>query len=280
MQTIEITGATGTGPYDVYVCDSTLTYCASAGVGVNIPPNFLYTLVYPLDSVSSVIVKLIDSNGCEFFQLYSCPSPTPTMTPTMTPTPTIAQCNCIQFSNITTVKKDFSYTQCDGTIFYGLIDGTTELFFCGKLPTAEDGVLISVGIPCVMGACEPLPPPLSPTPTPTITPTITPSLSCNSLEIHPYQLSFVTSTTLYGNHTLNLTTACDAAICLNLGTCVGNAFLLPYLNNNTPQIGDYWYDNSTGCVPSITTGSYYIYQVSGVWKVFEVVSGQIVSIPC
>jgi surface protein len=175
MQTIEITGATGTGPYDVYVCDSTLTYCASAGVGINIPPNFLYTLVYPLDSVSSVIVKLIDSNGCEFFQLYSCPSPTPTMTPTMTPTPTIAQCNCIQFSNITTVKKDFSYTQCNGTIFYGLIDGTTELLFCGKLPTAEDGVLISVGIPCVMGACEPLPPPLSPTPTPTITLTMTPT---------------------------------------------------------------------------------------------------------
>jgi hypothetical protein len=175
MQTIEITGATGTGPYDVYVCDTTLTYCVLAGSGVNFPPNFLYTLVYPLDIVNSVIIKLIDSNGCEFLQLYNCPTPTPTPTPTLTPTPTNAQCNCIQFENPTAYPQFITYTQCDGTVFLGSINNGTTLYVCGKLPNAEDGVLFSVGIPCIDGACNPIPPPPSATPTITPTPTLTPT---------------------------------------------------------------------------------------------------------
>jgi hypothetical protein len=279
MQTIEITGATGTGPYDVYVCDTTLTYCVLVGTGINFPPNFLYTLVYPLDIVNSVIIKLIDSNGCEFLQLYNCPTPTPTPTPTLTPTPTNAQCNCIQFENPTAYPQFITYTQCDGTVFLGSINNGTTLYVCGKLPNAEDGVLFSVGIPCIDGGCNPIPPELSQTPTPTITPTITPSPSCDPLQTHPFQLAFSVSTTLYGNHTSSLTTACDAAICLNLGTCVSNASTLPYLNNSVPQVGDYWYSNNVGCIPTNSNG-YFIRQVSGVWTVFEVVSGQIVSTPC
>lgn len=170
MQTIEITGATGTGPYDIYVCDSTLTYCVLVGTGINFPPNFLYTLVYPLDVVSSVIIKLIDSNGCEFLQLYNCPTPTPTPTVTPTPTPTNAQCNCIQFENPTGYPQVFAYTQCDGTFFVSSINNGTTLYVCGRPPIfAEDGVLFSVGIPCVNGGCNPIPPALSQTPTPTLT---------------------------------------------------------------------------------------------------------------
>ncbi len=167
MLEIQVTGVTGTPPYDVYVCDYTLAYCTLAGSGVNIPPTFTYTLVYPLDSVSSAIIKLIDSNGCEYIQLYTCPSPTPTPTLTPTPTPTNISCNCIQFENTSLSSHNFTYIQCDGTIFYGTIAGLTTLYVCGKSPTVSDpSVLYSIGIPCVLGACLPIPPPISPTPTP------------------------------------------------------------------------------------------------------------------
>ena len=162
MLQIEITGATGTGPYTIYVCDTTLTYCELVGSGINIPPNFIYTLNYPLDNVNSVIVKVIDSNDCEFIQLYNCeiipPSPSPTPTPT--PTPTNTECNCISFENPTISNREFSYTQCNGEVFYGLIYGFTTLYVCGKLPSADPLVNISVGLPCVDGSCFPIPTPL------------------------------------------------------------------------------------------------------------------------
>ena len=127
--------------------------------------------------MTSFIIKIIDSNSCEFFQTYTCPSPTPTNTPTVTPTPTIAQCNCIQFENYTILPQDISYTQCNGTVFYGSIEPSTILYVCGKLPSADPSVIYSVGTPCVDGACVPIPLPASPTPTNTVTPTVTPTLT-------------------------------------------------------------------------------------------------------
>ena len=177
MYGIEITGVTGTPPYDIYVCDITLTFCVLVGSGIAIPPNFTYTLSFPFDSANPVIIKVIDSNGCEYFQTYACPSPTPTVTPTVTPTPTLAQCNCIQFENYTIFSLDISYTQCDGTVFYGSIASSTILYVCGKLPSADPSVVYSVGVPCVDGACVPIPLPVSPTPTNTVTPTITPTVT-------------------------------------------------------------------------------------------------------
>ena len=88
MNTIEITGATGTPPYSVYVCDSTLTYCYVVTESTMIPPTFIFDVPPPLDVVSPLIVKIIDANGCETFESYSCP-PTPTPTPTVTPTQTV-----------------------------------------------------------------------------------------------------------------------------------------------------------------------------------------------
>lgn len=158
MLQIEITGATGTGPYDVYVCDTTLTYCELIGSGVTIPPNFIYDLTYPLDNVNSIIIKLIDSNDCEILQLYNCiTTPSPTPTPTPTPTPIITDCNCITFENNTIITRDFSYTQCNGEVFYGLIFGSTTLYVCGKLPFANPLVNISIGPPCIDGSCPSIP---------------------------------------------------------------------------------------------------------------------------
>jgi len=177
MYQIEITGATGTGPYDIYVCDYTLTYCVLAGSGISFPPNFLYTLVYPLDIVSSVMVKMIDSNGCEFLHLYNCPTATPTPTPTLTPTTTPSECRCIQFENISPSSVNIEYIQCDGNYFYGSVPALTTIYVCGNSPFAEDGVVFDISLPCTEGACNPIPPPPSATPTQTPTPTLTPTIT-------------------------------------------------------------------------------------------------------
>ncbi len=67
---ITISGTTGTPPYDVYVCDTTFTYCYFVTGGTittltfDVPP--------PLENVNSLLVKLVDSNGCELFNYYEC----------------------------------------------------------------------------------------------------------------------------------------------------------------------------------------------------------------
>ena len=66
MQVIEINNATGTAPYDVYICDVTITYCYLVGTGINSFPSY-FDLPSFLNGSQSVIVKLIDSNGCEIF---------------------------------------------------------------------------------------------------------------------------------------------------------------------------------------------------------------------
>ena len=173
MQIIEITNATGTGPYDIYVCDITLTYCYLVDSSITIPPSYFATIPPELDGVLQVAVKLVDSLGCDCLQVCSCPIPsmTPTMTPTLTPT-MMVDCNCITFENISIVTQDFSYTQCDGTIFYGTINPSTILYVCGKLPISNpEFVTTTISNVCVDGSC----PPPAVTPTNTVTPTVTPT---------------------------------------------------------------------------------------------------------
>lgn len=179
MQVIEITGVTGTAPYDIYVCDITLSYCVLAQSGVTIPPNFTYTLSYPLDGADSVIVKIIDSNNCEYFEIYNCvfPSPTPSITPTVTPTMYV-DCNCLAFENPSIFDYNYGYTDCDGNIFYGIIYNATILYACGKLPFADSGVNITIGSFCIDYDC----PTISPTPTPSVTPPVTPTPSVTPTE--------------------------------------------------------------------------------------------------
>lgn len=102
MQEINITGATGTGPYDIYICDLTLTFCDLVSSNETLPYSFLTYGIY--ENATSVIIKLIDSLGCEIFHPYSCPvTPTPTPTNTPTPTPTSTPgCHCISFENLST----------------------------------------------------------------------------------------------------------------------------------------------------------------------------------
>jgi hypothetical protein len=165
MQIIEITGATGTGPYDIYLCDITLTYCFLISGSTIIPPTVSFELPSSLpnpfpppanisfDGAESVIVKLVDtSSGCEKFIYYGCPvspTPTPTMTPTPTPTPT-STCRCLTINNSTMSTGYFYYTDCNGfqTMTYSIPSGIT-LYYCGSNPVVVSDCTITLGGVCI-----------------------------------------------------------------------------------------------------------------------------------
>lgn len=171
---VSITGVTGTPPYSITVCDTTLVYCYLITGSTTIPPTFTFDVPAPLDVADSVIVKVTDSNGCTIFLPYSCP-PTPTPTPTLTPTPSstpTSTCRCIQITNTGTTGGTFYFTQCDGTVTSVLpINSGTTLYYCGSNPVALTECVIYIGDNCVSNSC------VSVTPTPSVTPTITPSPS-------------------------------------------------------------------------------------------------------
>ena len=171
---ISLSATTGTPPYSVIVCDITLTYCYLLTGSTSLSATTSFDIPPPLDVADSIIVKIIDSNGCEIFAPYSCPptpTPTPSITPTPTPTPT-GSCRCIQITNTGTTGGTFYYTQCDGTITSVLpINSGTTLYYCGSNPIPLTNCDIYIGDNCVSNSCVAI------TPTPSVTPTITPSTS-------------------------------------------------------------------------------------------------------
>jgi hypothetical protein len=172
MQVIEITSLTGQSPYDISICDISLTYCYVVATGVvSVPPTLELPIPVQLEGANQVLVVVTDSIGCEEFLLQSCPG-TPTPTPTLTPTPTetrIVFCNCISFENTTSGNLNFSFTQCDGVVFNGSVQSGTTLYYCGRLPSADVGVNIQINDVCIDNVCSITP---TPTPTPTQTPTL------------------------------------------------------------------------------------------------------------
>ncbi len=174
MQIIEITSVTGTSPYDIIICDITYTYCYTADTGVvSIPPTLYVNLPIELYGSQSVIVKIVDSLGCEEIQFVECP-PTPTPTPTLTITPTItptnANCVCLTFTNPTLSTLGFSYTNCDNGVVSFTINPLTIIYVCGSNPVYDSGVEVTIGSYCVGNVCP------QPTPTPTATQTPTPTI--------------------------------------------------------------------------------------------------------
>jgi surface protein len=174
-QQITITGATGIGPYQVQVCDITYTTCVTVTGSTNIPPTFTFDVPPPFEDVSSLLVVLTDSTGCDYFEYFGCPpTPTPTPTPTLTPTPTPTYlCYCITAQNTTNQNGYFDYTDCSGNqVTNVLIPSGVTYFTCGIHPTNEINVKTTVGGFCDSNQSCPTP---SCTPTPTNTPTPTPT---------------------------------------------------------------------------------------------------------
>jgi hypothetical protein len=77
---ITITNITGTSPYDLYVCDVTNTLCVFISGLTSVPPIYTFIVPPPLNTSGSLLIKIIDGDGCERFEYYSCVSPTPTPT--------------------------------------------------------------------------------------------------------------------------------------------------------------------------------------------------------
>ena len=184
---IEISGVTnGTGPYDVYLCDITLTYCFLISGSTTIPPSVYFelpqTFTNPLPppttitfgDVSSLVIKIVDlGSGCEKFIPYYCSPPTPTPTITPSPTTTPSNCLCNRLDNPTSEPLTFTYYDCENTLIYDSVPGYTSIFVCGTSVSPNEGLILSVLGLCVDSSCpnEYLTP--TPTPTITLTPTTT-----------------------------------------------------------------------------------------------------------
>lgn len=65
-----ITSITGTPPYNLYVCDATITYCFTAGTITTLPYSF--NIPFPLDATTPIILKIIDGNNCEKIYVLNC----------------------------------------------------------------------------------------------------------------------------------------------------------------------------------------------------------------
>lgn len=169
MHIIEITGISGHSPYDIYVCDITNTYCYVVDSGVVSVPPFLYlNLPTQLSNVNQVLIKIIDSEGCNVFQYVACPvtpTPTPTNTLTPTPTPTNANCVCLTFTNQSEGTLNYGYTNCNNITINSTITPLVTIYVCGKNPTYDEGIVVTSGPYCISEVCPP------PSPTPSVTPT-------------------------------------------------------------------------------------------------------------
>lgn len=162
MQVIQINTASGTPPYDIYVCDETITYCYFVLTGVSVFPVYIDLPPF-LTGIRNVIVKLIDANGCELFYNIPCMLPTPSVTvtpsftPTPTPTPTIPQypCSCVIFDNTGSGDNiGYSYLSCNGVLTIGVVNSGTTLTVCGSQPISDSiKMSVTVGVDCVDNVC-------------------------------------------------------------------------------------------------------------------------------
>lgn len=70
---VEISGVTsGQAPYDVYICDFTNTSCFYVSGTTYIPPSVIFNTENYFPFEQTLIIKIIDTNGCEHTQSLVC----------------------------------------------------------------------------------------------------------------------------------------------------------------------------------------------------------------
>lgn len=74
MTQLILNNVTGvTLPYQIYICNVYANACILvATVNVAIPPSITITLPPPFDMAPAIGVKIIDSVGCEKFEVLNC----------------------------------------------------------------------------------------------------------------------------------------------------------------------------------------------------------------
>lgn len=68
--TLVINSISGTSPYDIYVCDATITYCFFVSTITSAP--YTFNIPFPLDATTPIILKIVDGNNCERIYTLSC----------------------------------------------------------------------------------------------------------------------------------------------------------------------------------------------------------------
>lgn len=88
MQTITLNTLNGIPPYQVIFCDVAQTQCSGTTIITQtIPPSVTIDVPEQYQNVPEFLLKIIDSQNCEFSQIFVCTTKTPTPQ-TLTPTPT------------------------------------------------------------------------------------------------------------------------------------------------------------------------------------------------
>lgn len=72
-----VTSVSGTAPFTFYMCGLDLNYCALIGSGSTTTPTLTFILPQIFVGASQVILKMIDSAGCEIIKLLDCNSGCP-----------------------------------------------------------------------------------------------------------------------------------------------------------------------------------------------------------
>lgn len=67
---IQINSLIGASPFNIYVCDDTITYCYFVSGVTSVP--FIFDVPPPLDQSTPIILKVIDYNNCEKIFLLGC----------------------------------------------------------------------------------------------------------------------------------------------------------------------------------------------------------------
>jgi uncharacterized protein (TIGR02145 family) len=108
--------------------------------------------------------------------------------------------------------------------------------------------------------------------------TTTTTTTCNGSTPHPYPATLIFSTDL-NNFTGSLVDACQAAACIQAGTCNTTGIAPGNFNDAIPVIGGGFYATTIGeCTPPITTG-YHVINLSGTYTVINMLNGYVVSYP-
>ena len=130
---ILINDISGASPFNLYLCDPSNITCIYIDTisSSSLPYEFVVPVI--METQSSFNLKVVDNNGCIFYQnltaivVSSTPTPTPTLTPTLTPTNTVTPTNTplpiMCFSYYALDYSGSTMFQCevtaDGTLYNG-----------------------------------------------------------------------------------------------------------------------------------------------------------------
>lgn len=67
---LEINSISGTPPYNLSVCDATITYCFPVSAITSAP--YTFAIPFPLDNTTPIILKIVDGNNCERIYTLVC----------------------------------------------------------------------------------------------------------------------------------------------------------------------------------------------------------------